>query len=166
MAIADEIEQLHRLRESGAISEEEFIQAKQRVLTQALPPGNAGPAPAAKTPLAKTMEQQTREWAMYLHLSQLLGLLVPLGGLIAPILIWQIKKDELPGLDAHGKVVLNWVLSELIYLLAAGLLTLILIGIPLLIAVVVLGIVFPILGGVKANNGELWRYPLSIQFLN
>jgi uncharacterized Tic20 family protein len=160
MAIADEIEHLHRLRESGAISEEEFTQAKQRVLTQALPPEDARPAPSAQP-----IEQQTREWAMYLHLSQLLGLLVPLGGLIAPILIWQIKKDELPGLDAHGKVVLNWVLSELIYLLAAGLLTLILIGIPLLLAVVVLGIVFPIIGGVKANNGELWRYPLSIQFL-
>jgi len=25
-------------------------------------------------------------------------------------------------------------------------------------------IAFPIVGGIKANNGEVWRYPLSIQF--
>ena len=45
-------------------------------------------------------------------------------------------------------------------------LSLVVIGIPLLLAVLVLTIVFPIIGGVKANNGELWRYPLSIQFLS
>jgi hypothetical protein len=159
MTIADEIERLNRLRESGAITEDEFVQAKLRVLNPAATPEDRRVPPAAD------VEQQTREWAMFLHLSQLLGFLVPLGGLIAPILIWQLKKTELPGLDAHGKVVLNWVLSALIYFVAAGLLTLILIGIPLLLAVVVLTAVFPIIGGVKANNGELWRYPLSIQFL-
>ena len=46
----------------------------------------------------------------------------------------------------------------------AVLLTLILIGIPLAIALVLAAIVFPILGGVKANDGELWPYPFSIQF--
>jgi uncharacterized Tic20 family protein len=156
MNIADDIERLHRLRESGAITEEEFVQAKQRVLSGALP--EVPPAPAS-------IERQTREWAMLLHLSQLLGFLVPLGGLVAPILIWQLKKAELPGLDAHGKVVLNWVLSALIYFLVAALLTLIVIGIPALIALVMLVVVFPIIGGVKAGNGELWQYPLSIGFL-
>jgi hypothetical protein len=68
-------------------------------------------------------------------------------------------------LDAHGKVVLNWVLSALIYFLVAALLTLIVIGIPALIALVMLVVVFPIIGGVKAGNGELWQYPLSIGFL-
>ncbi len=159
MTIADEIERLNRLKEAGAITDEEFTQAKQRVLGGRLPPEGAS------APLRGDMERQTREWAMFLHLSQLLGFLVPLGGLIAPILIWQIKKPELPGLDAHGKVVLNWVLSVLIYCLVAALLTVILIGVPLLIALLVLAIVFPIIGGVKANDGELWRYPLSIPFL-
>lgn len=159
MTIADEIERLSRLRESGAITEDEFAQAKQRVLNAALTPEHG------RTPPAADVEQQTREWGMFLHLSQLLGFLVPLGGLIAPILIWQLKKTELPGLDAHGKVVLNWVLSALIYFVAAGLLSLIVIGIPLLLVLAVLSVVFPIIGGVKANNGELWRYPLSIQFL-
>ena len=82
----------------------------------------------------------------------------------APVVIWQLKKAEMPDVDDHGKVVVNWMLSELIYLVVAGILV-VLIGIPLLIAVVVTGIVFPIVGGIKASEGELWRYPLSIPFL-
>jgi len=159
MTIADEIERLHRLKEAGALSEDEFQQAKQRILAGALPPATGGAQPAAST------EAHTREWAMFLHLSQLLGFLVPLAGLIAPLLIWQLKKDELPELDPHGKVVMNWVLSALIYLLAASLLVLVVVGVPLLLALLVLAVVFPIIGGLKANAGELWRYPLSIEFL-
>jgi uncharacterized Tic20 family protein len=160
MTIADEIERLHRLRDAGAITDQEFAQAKQRVLAESLPPDSV-----RESPPRGSLEQQTREWAMLLHLSQLLGFVVPLGGLVAPILIWQLKKDELPALDAHGRVVLNWVLSALLYFLGALLLSLIVIGVPLLLAVVVVSVVFPIIGGVKANNGELWRYPLSIEFL-
>ena len=58
----------------------------------------------------------------------------------------------------------NWIISGCIYGIVAVLLTLILIGIPLAIALVLAAIVFPILGGVKANDGELWPYPFSIQF--
>lgn len=160
MTIADEIERLHQLKEAGALSEDEFQQAKQRVLAGELPPlATDAPPPAASA------EARTREWAMFLHLSQLLGFLVPLAGLIAPLLIWQLKKDELPELDPHGKVVVNWVLSALIYLLAASLLVLVVVGIPLLLALLMLAVVFPIIGGLKANAGELWRYPLSIEFL-
>ncbi|NBC12618.1 MAG: DUF4870 domain-containing protein [Gammaproteobacteria bacterium] len=160
MTIADEIERLHRLKESGALSDDEFQQAKQRVLAGERPPPTTGGAqPAA------SIEARTREWAMFLHISQLLGFLVPLAGLIAPLLIWQLKKDELPELDPHGKVVMNWVLSALIYLLAASLLVLVVVGVPLLLALLVLAVVFPIIGGLKANAGELWRYPLSIELL-
>lgn len=159
MTIAEEIERLYQLKESGAITEDEYVEVKRHMLAGALPADEAATTPPAE------LERQTREWAMFLHLSQLLGMLVPLGGLVAPILIWQIKKEALPELDAHGKLVLNWVLSALIYFVVALLLTMILIGIPLLIALVVVSIVFPIIGGVKANNGELWPYPLSIGFL-
>jgi uncharacterized Tic20 family protein len=156
MTIAEELERLSRLKETGAITEEEFTQAKQRVLAGALPSEPAAPG---------SVEARTREWAMFLHLSQLLGFVLPLAGLVAPLLIWQLKKDELPPLDAHGKVVMNWVLSELIYLIGAALLVLVVVGVPLLLALLVLAVVFPIIGGVKANAGELWRYPLSIDFL-
>jgi len=110
-------------------------------------------------------DKETRQWALYLHLSLLSNFLIPLAGLVAPIVIWQIKKEELPGLDAHGKVAVNWIISAVIYGFVSFLLVFVLIGIPLLIALGVVSIVFPIIGGVKANNGELWKYPLSIRFL-
>jgi uncharacterized Tic20 family protein len=159
MTIADEIERLHQLKAAGAITDEEFAQAKQRVLSDALPP-TPGRRPAA----AKSLDERTREWAMFLHLSQLLGFVLPFGGLIAPLLIWQVKKTELPDLDAHGRVVLNWALSALIYFVVAAVLALVLIGIPLLLVLAVLAVVFPIIGGIRANEGELWEYPLSIPF--
>ena len=101
---------------------------------------------------------------MFLHLSQLAGYVVPFGGLVVPILIWQIKKTELPGIDAHGKIVMNWLISALIYAVVSFILVFAFIGIPLLWAIGILAIIFPIIGGIKANNGELWKYPLSISF--
>ena len=106
-----------------------------------------------------------KQWAMILHFSMLTGFVIPLAGLIAPIIIWQIKKTEMPGIDAHGKVVVNWIISAAIYAAVCALLIVIVIGVPLLWVLGVLCIVFPIIGGIKANNGELWKYPLSIQFL-
>ena len=41
----------------------------------------------------------------------------------------------------------------------------VLIGIPIVIAVAVMGIIFPIIAAVKCNNGEIWSYPLAIRFL-
>ena len=106
------------------------------------------------------MDPNTRMWAMILHFSVLAGFVVPLGGLIAPIVIWQIKKADMPEIDAHGKMVVNFLISMLIYSIIAFLLTFVFIGIFLFLALTVVGIVFPIIGGIKANNGELWQYPL------
>lgn len=106
-----------------------------------------------------------KQMGMFLHLSQLINVLIPMGGVIAPIVIWQIKKDEMPALDAHGKMIVNWFISALIYAVVSGILSIILIGFLGLLALAVLGVVYPIVGGIKANNGELWEYPLTIKFL-
>ena len=62
--------------------------------------------------LQTTEQKQT---GMFLHLSQLLNMVIPLAGVVVPIVIWQMKKDETPALDAHGKMVVNWLISSLIY---------------------------------------------------
>lgn len=110
-------------------------------------------------------DREARQWAMFLHLSLLGGFLIPGLGFIAPIVIWQIKKDELPTIDSHGKIVVNWLISSLIYATVFAVLSVILIGIPLLAILGVLSIVFPIVGGIKANDGTLWKYPFAINFL-
>jgi uncharacterized Tic20 family protein len=111
----------------------------------------------------QTPEQ--KQMGLFLHLSQLLNLIIPLGGIIAPIALWQMKKDEMPALDAHGKMVVNWLISSFIYFVVSGILTLIVVGLLGLLAVMIMSVVFPIIGGIKANNGELWEYPLTIKFL-
>ena len=110
-------------------------------------------------------DRETRLWAMFLHLSLLAGFLMPLGGLIVPIVIWQLKKADMPELNVHGKIVVNWIISEIIYAFVGLILAFVWIGIPLLIALKFLSVVFPIIGGLKANDGEAWNYPFSIRFL-
>ncbi|MGB3533393.1 MAG: DUF4870 domain-containing protein [Microcoleaceae cyanobacterium] len=109
--------------------------------------------------------RKTQQWAMFLHFSVLASWVAPFAGLIVPIVIWQVKKKELPELDIHGKIVTNWIISQLIYIAISTILIFFLIGIPLLFAIFVASIIFPIIAGIKANNGKIWKYPLSIQFL-
>jgi len=106
----------------------------------------------------------THTWGMILHLSQFCGYLIPLAGLVVPILLWQMKKDDSPLIDQHGSIVVNWVITAYILGLLFGLLCFILIGIPLLFVLTVVAIVFPIVGAVKAMNGVAWIYPCSIPF--
>lgn len=110
-------------------------------------------------------EKDFRQWAMLLHFSMLLGFVVPLAGLIAPIVIWQVKKNEMPAIEEHGKNATNWIISAVIYAIISTILVFVVVGIPLLIALGILSIVFPIIAGVKANNGETWKYPLTIAFI-
>jgi len=106
-----------------------------------------------------------RQTGMFLHLSQLAGLIVPFAGIVVPVVIWQTQKDKIPALDAHGKMVTNWMISALIYSAVSVILMFVLVGFLTMLTVIIMAIVFPIIGAVKANNGELWEYPLTIKFL-
>lgn len=165
MALADEIRKLDELRQSGALSEEEYARAKARVIDGGAAPLESA-SPSAREPAERAeVERQTRQWGMLLHLSLLAGFLLPIAGLIVPVVIWVLKKDELPGVDVHGKNALNWIISAIIYGVASGILIIVVIGVPLLLILAVLSIVFPIIASLKANNGEYWKYPMSISFL-
>ena len=106
-----------------------------------------------------------RQMCMFLHLAQLANVILFPIGIIVPIVIWQTQKDKIPGLDAHGKMVVNWMISSTIYAIVSIVLMFFIIGFLTILAVGIMGIVFPIIGGIKANNGELWDYPLTIKFL-
>ncbi|MGL6195876.1 MAG: DUF4870 domain-containing protein [Thermoguttaceae bacterium] len=106
---------------------------------------------------------ETNTYNMLMHLSQLLNIF-PSAGIVCPIVMWALNKDKNHEVDLHGRVILNWIISEVIYIIVSAVLILILIGIPMLITLVILGIVFPVMGAVKANNGVLWKYPMSITF--
>ena len=158
MNLSAEIERLAQLHASGVISAEEFSAAKARLIHGQAP--TPPPIPGAGFGAYDT----EKNWLFALHLSQFAGYVIPLAGWVLPFLIWQLKKDQLPALDPHGKVVANWLISLLIYTVISIPLCFIGIGILIMIVLGVLGIVFPILGAIRANEGTLWRYPLSIQF--
>ncbi|MBS0205298.1 MAG: DUF4870 domain-containing protein [Planctomycetes bacterium] len=164
MSVSDEIERLQHLHDTGAIDDVEFAAAKARVLN---PPNLFGfPTGPVTPPTGEALAQQTQKWALFLHLSLLLGyVVVPGAGLVAPILIWQLKKEELPGLDVHGRNAVNWMISSLIYAAASGVLCFVGIGFPMLLAVILCSIIFPVIAASKANSGEVWKYPMSIDFI-
>ncbi len=125
---------------------------------QTPPAADPGGTPAA----ADTRERDTRQWAMFIHFSILAGWVIPLAGLIVPILLWQLKKDELPGIVPHAHIVLNWIVSSLVYGMICFILIFLVIGIPLLFALCIVTIVFSVIGGLKANDGIVWEYPFTL----
>lgn len=155
MSLADEIQKLNDLKQAGAISEQEYQNAKESLLAQN--------RPAEPKPPCAPLDANT--WGLCLHLSQFMTYVIPLAGLIVPLILWQVKKDESAVIDRHGRIVMNWIFTEFILLLIIAPLCFILIGLPLLFILGVLGIVFPIIGAIKAGNGEVWPYPCSIRFL-
>lgn len=105
-------------------------------------------------------------WAMFAHLTSLAGFIgIPLGNIIGPLVIWLIKKDTMPLVDDQGKESLNFQISMTIYGIISAVLTLVVIGFFLILAVLIVDIVFVILASVAANKGEAYRYPLTIRFI-
>ena len=102
---------------------------------------------------------------MLMHLSAIAGyfLAPPIGNILGPLIMWLIKKDEMPFLDQQGKEALNFQISTTIYMLVSSLLCFV--GIPLVLVVMIVGLVFTVIAGVKANEGIAYTYPLSIRFI-
>jgi len=107
-----------------------------------------------------------KQMGLILHLSGLaFALIFPLG-IVLPIILWQTQRDKIPALDAHGKMITNWMISATIYAVVSFILMFVLVGFLTGAAVWLMAIIFPIIGALKANNeGERWEYPLTIKFL-
>ena len=100
------------------------------------------------------------------HLSQLITLVIGFGSLITPLILWATNKDRVYEMDAHGKSILNFQISILIYfLLCIPMILFVGLGLIGMIFLGIISIVFPIINAVKASNGEQPHYPFSIQFL-
>jgi len=116
-------------------------------------------------PPASLQTAEQKQMGLWLHLSQLANVILFPVGIIIPIVLWQTQKEKMPALDAHGKMIANWMISSIIYAMASVVLMFVLIGFLTILAVGLMGIIFPIIGAMKANNGELWEYPLTIKFI-
>ncbi|QHV97275.1 DUF4870 domain-containing protein [Spirosoma endbachense] len=120
------------------------------------------PLSPAPVPLS---ESDARMWAMFTHLSALPGSFVLIGSIVLPLVIWQIQKEKSAFVDFHGKEAVNFNITIAIAACLSFLLMLILIGVFLIWVVGVVWLVFTVIAAVKANNGEYYRYPLTIRFI-
>ena len=106
---------------------------------------------------------------MLCHLSALAAFIgVPFGNIIGPLIVWQIKKNEFPSVDVHGKAALNFQITITIILVGCAVPIFFCLGplmIPLVMFLGLAGLVLAIIAGIKANNGEDYKYPFSLELV-
>lgn len=149
------LDELNNLRQSGALTEEEFQREKQKLFDQPGSTNNSG------------IPFDLSESA-YLGLMNFV-FLVPTVGWILSIIAWVIGKDKSPKIDEQGKNLVNFMLSYALYGLIFFCSILMIIGLVFIPAAVIGGIlvfILPIIAGIKGLNGETWRYPITIEFIH
>jgi uncharacterized Tic20 family protein len=127
-------------------------------------------APAAWPPGQVEMNPEARQWGMFAHLSALAGFIIPFGHLIGPLVIWMMKKDQVPFVNDQGKESLNFQITVTIGLVAVfiiGLLSICIggIGFFLVPAVGIIGAVMAAMGAMEANKGVAYRYPFALRLI-
>lgn len=113
----------------------------------------------------KTAVNQENQLAMLIHLSTLIGFVIPFGNIIAPLVLWQLKRAEYPGLEEHGKEAVNFQISVTIYTIISSILAFIIIGFFALFAILIFTLIVTVKASMEANNGKVYKYPLTIRFI-
>ena len=133
-------------------------------------PPQAPPPPTSPPPTdpaqAGLPVPEERQWAMFAHLSALIGLVIPLGSILGPLVIWLIKKDTMPLVNDQGKEALNFNITVAIAAIVGWILCFVLIGFLVLAALFVAWLVFVIIATIKANEGVAYRYPFTLRLVN
>lgn len=104
---------------------------------------------------------EARQWAMFCHFAAFLGMIFPFGNLLGPLILWQLKKDADPFIDAQGKEALNFQITISLAMVACMFLMLLIIGFVLIGLVAVGALILTIIAGIKANEGVAYRYPFT-----
>lgn len=120
----------------------------------------APPPPPSGSPSA-----EEKQWALFAHLSSLVGVIIPFGSVLGPLVIWLIKKDTLPFVDDQGKEALNFNITVAIAFVISAILMLVVIGLFLMVLVGIAWLVLTIIATIKASNGEAYRYPFTLRLI-
>jgi uncharacterized Tic20 family protein len=106
-----------------------------------------------------------RTWGMIAHLSAFVGLLVPFGNIIAPLVIWLARRDGSEFVEIEAKEALNFNISVALAAVVCALLTLAAVGILLGLALFVTWLAMTIIAAIKASEGIGYRYPISLRLV-
>jgi uncharacterized Tic20 family protein len=136
------------------------------------PPKSASPL-AVLTRLRKRLPQldgpydADKTWTLIAHLGGAAGMLITVGvgGWIAPLIALLVKGGQSPTVRTHAIDALNF---QLLWS-GIGLLCWLLVWRPPvflpLLAVTILGVVFGVVGGLRASEGQRYSYPLSVSLI-
>lgn len=132
----------------------------------------------APTPVSTSgIAADQRQWAMFAHLSALLGGLVTagwaggVGCFLGPLVIWLMKRETMPFVGDQAKEALNFnitVAGIMLILFLVGIFTFgigFLLTVPLMVIVALVSLVFIIIAAIKANDGVAYRYPFAIRLV-
>jgi uncharacterized Tic20 family protein len=113
-----------------------------------------------------TIMREDNQLIVITHLSQLVTLVTGFGSLLIPLILWLTQKDKVYQMDEHGKNIVNFQLSLIVYfIICIPLILLLGLGIIGFIILGIISIIFPILNAIKASNGEIPKYPISFNFI-
>jgi uncharacterized Tic20 family protein len=122
--------------------------------------------PPAQQEALQSEDKDSRMWSMFCHLTALSAFIgVPFGNIIGPLIIWLIKKDDFHKVDDQGRESLNFQISMTIYTIVSFFLCFVIIGFLLLPIVLLVDLILVIIASVKANKGDMYRYPFTIRFI-
>ena len=126
--------------------------------------GDPHSAPGAAPAAAPTENERT--WGMLAHLAALAGLVVPLvGNVMGPLVVWIARSDQSAFVAAHAREALNFNITVVIASVACGLLMLVFVGFILGTALFIAWLVLTLIAAIRASEGHLYRYPLSLRFV-
>jgi uncharacterized Tic20 family protein len=130
-------------------------------MSEQVPPPPPPSVPPGQRPLPPDQE---RLWGMLAHLLSFVAAYIALG-FLAPLIVLLVFGQRSAYVRAHAVESLNFNLTWLLYAIVAVVLAFLLIGIVILIALGLAYLVLVVIASVRANNGEFFRYPLTIRFV-
>ena len=133
-------------------------------------PGDTNPTtpPTPEPAGMPVIQDDEKKWAMFCHIggfALFLNMVIPFGHIVVPLILWLLKKSQSAFIDEQGKEAMNFQISMTIYLFVAIILSFILIGIPILIALVIFDIVMMIKAANAVTNGQPFHYPYAIRLI-
>jgi len=122
-------------------------------------------SPGASEIPGATPTLDERTWGMLAHLSAFVGLVLPLGNLLGPLIVWLAKRERSGFVAEQGKEALNFNISVVIAGVVCGILVYVFVGILLGVALFISWLAMTIVAGIKAGEGIHYRYPISLRLV-
>jgi uncharacterized Tic20 family protein len=111
------------------------------------------------------LSNDDRNWAMAVHLSAFAGHLFPFAHIIAPLVIWLLRRDTSAFVDDQGKESVNAQITFTIYAAIAVVLFFVVIGFPLFAGLYIANFVLVIIAAIAAHDGKVYRYPFILRLV-